>query len=356
MSLAEPTPFRERPPPDTVSEERILFALSDRERSLFFADARPELAAGRVAWSRVDPEALDDSGWAAALRAHRPTVLVTAWSAKPVPDDWIDSDDFSLRYVCHVTGSLKKIMSERLYARGVRATNWGTSINHTVAEHAMLLVLALLRGVPGWRDSIVTGGWTLDHVRRLRTRSLRGARVGLHGFGAIARDIVPLLAPFRPAVVSAWSRGVPPDFIACHGVRPAPSLEALFAEHDILIGCESLTPENRGSVDARILALLADDAVFVNVGRGQIVDETALLAEAASGRLRLGLDVFHREPLPADSPLLAAHGILLSPHIAGPTWDTYRVCGDHALTNLRDYLDGKPLDGEVSADLFARMT
>ncbi len=339
-----------------ASAEHVLFAFSDREQALFFPEARPELAAGRAAWSRLDPESLDAEGWADALRERRPTVLVTAWSAKPVPVDWIDSDDFSLRYVCHITGSLKKIMSDRLYARGVRATNWGASINHTVAEHALLLVLALLRGAAQWPATIAQGGWTVDHVERLRSRTLRGKRVGLHGFGAIAREIAPLLASFRPERVSAYSRGVPPSFIVEHGVQSCPSLERLFAESDVVIGCESLTPENRGSVDARVLGLLADDAVFVNVGRGQIVDETALLAEAASGRLRLGLDVFHREPLPADSPLLAAPGILLSPHIAGPTWDTYRVCGDHALDNLRDYLDGKPLDGEVAADFFARMT
>lgn len=336
--------------------EHVLFAFSDREQSLFLPDIRPEQTVARAAWSRLDPETLDAGGWADALRERRPTVLVTAWSAKPLPADWIDSDHFSLNYICHITGSLKKIMSRRLYERGVRATNWGSCINHTVAEHALLLVLALLRGAPSWSESIACGGWTIDHVQRLRTRSLRGSRVGLHGFGTIAREIASLLAPFRPERISACSRGVPPSFIAEHGVQPCPNLETLFAEHDVVIGCESLTPENHASVDARVLALLADDAVFVNVGRGQIVDENALLAEASSGRLRIGLDVFHREPLPADSPLVSAPGILLSPHIAGPTWDTYRVCGDHALENLRRYLAGESLGGEVSIDAFNRMT
>lgn len=335
--------------------ERVLFAFSARERALFLPDLRMEEFAD-TPYSYLDTDIAGLEGWDRALREIRPTVLVTAWSAKRIPTEWMESEEFSLKYVCHITGALKSVMTLELFERGVRASNWGTVINHTVAEHAILLVLALLRGATGWPASIERGGWTVDHVERLRTRSLRGKRVGLHGFGAIAREIAALLAPFQPAVISAYSHGVPADFMAGHGVQPCRSLDALFSDSEVLIDCESLTAASRGSVDARILGLLPDDAVFVNVGRGPIVDETALLAEADSGRLRIGLDVFHREPLPPDSPLRMAPSVLISPHIAGPTWDTYRLCGDHALENLRSYLAGGPLSGEVTSHGFARMT
>lgn len=338
-----------------VGTERILFAFTPGERELFLPSLRMEEFAGHTC-SYVDTGSAGTGGWERVLREWRPTVVVTAWSAKRLPDEWVASPEFSLKYVCHVTGSLRALLTRAAFLRGLRATNWGSSINHTIAEHALLLTLALLRGTGGWPDAIRRGGWTTDHVRRLRTRALRGRRVGLHGFGAIAREVAAMLVPFKPACIRAYSRGVPPTFIERHGVEPCADLGELYGTSEVLICCESLTPENRGSVDARVLERLADDSVFVNVGRGEIVDEAALLAEAATGRLRIGLDVFHREPLPADYPLCTAPGVLLSPHIAGPTLETYAACGDHALENLRRYLAGEPLSGEVTPEAFERMT
>jgi phosphoglycerate dehydrogenase-like enzyme len=338
-----------------VATERILFAFTPKEQALFLPDLRMEAFADQV-YSYIDTEAAGPEGWARMLREWRPTVIVTAWSAKRLPADWVASPDFSLKYVCHVTGSLKSLLTREPFLRGVRATNWGTCINHTVAEHAMLLVLALLRGAQRWPAALEEGGWTVEQVRRLRTQSLRGKRVGLHGFGAIAREIAAMLAPFRPGSIRAYSYGVPPDFMLEHGVKSCRTLEELFANSEVLIECESLTPESRGSVDAGILGLLPDDAIFVNVGRGQVVAEDALLAEASSGRLRIGLDVYHQEPLSPDSPLRFAPAVMLSPHIAGPTLETFRLCGEHALANLKSYLAGGPLTGEVTLEAFDRMT
>lgn len=338
-----------------VATDRILFAFTPKERALFLPGLRMDEFSDH-ACSYIDTDAAGPEGWARTLREWRPTVVVTAWSAKRLPPEWVASPEFSLKYVCHVTGSLKSLLTREPFLRGMRATNWGASINHTIAEHAMLLTLALLRGSAAWPEAMARGGWTVDQVRRLRTKALRGRTVGLHGFGAIAREIVAMLAPFKPARIRSYSRGVPEAFMQSHGVEPCAALGDLYASSEVLICCESLTPENRGSVDAHILGCLEDDAVFVNVGRGQIVDEDALLAEAAKGRLRIGLDVFHREPLPADYPLRMAPGVMLSPHIAGPTLETYPLCGEHALENLRRYLAGEPLSGEVTLEAFDRMT
>lgn len=334
---------------------RVLFVLSPREREIFLPDRCLEAPDGRL-HAFIDLERASHEEWARLLREFRPTVLVTAWSAKALPADWVESDSFSVRYVCNITGSLSKVMTPRLYERGVRATNWGSLVSPSVAEHALLLVMALLRGLPRWREAIAEGGWTLDTVQRLQTRSLRGRRVAVHGFGGIAREIVALLAPFRPAEIRVYSHGVPASFITEHGARPCANLEELFSGAEVLIECESLSEHTRHSVDARLLSLLPNDAVFVNVGRAEVVDESALLGEAASGRLRVGVDVFHREPVSADYPLLHAPGVLVSPHIAGPTADVYRLCGDQALENLRRYLDGGRLTGEVTLTAFERMT
>src|SRR5690606_32434867 len=143
-------------------------------------------------------------------------------------------------------------------------------------------------------------------------------RVGLHGFGMVARALVPLLAPFRCRIAS-FAPGDPDDDLARLGVERAASPEALYAGHDVIVCLVPLTPATHGLVGDGLLSHLRDGAVFVNVGRGAVIDEAALLRHAP--RLALGLDVYHDEPLPAASPLRRIPHAVLTPHIAGPTED-----------------------------------
>ncbi|MDR0902466.1 MAG: hydroxyacid dehydrogenase, partial [Opitutaceae bacterium] len=139
-------------------------------------------------------------------------------------------------------------------------------------------------------------------------------------------------------------------------VRAAGSLKKLFRGSEVLFECEALTPRSTGSVTGEILAGLADDAIFVNVGRGQVVDETALLKEAVSGRIRVGLDVLANEPMTKNSKWLKIPGVMLSPHIGGLTSDRYAACRDHALINIKNYISGNAVAGKIDLDIYDRMT
>jgi phosphoglycerate dehydrogenase-like enzyme len=92
------------------------------------------------------------------------------------------------------------------------------------------------------------------------------------------------------------------------------------------------------------------------VGRGQVVDEEALVKIASEGRLRLGLDVFHLEPLPPNSPLFKIPHALLSPHLAGPTEDGFPLLAEFAIRNIHRYLDGSDVEGRVTLDAYDRST
>lgn len=105
-----------------------------------------------------------------------------------------------------------------------------------------------------------------------------------------------------------------------------------------------------------VLDALADGAVFVNVGRGAVVDEAALLAAVGSGRLRVGVDVLTQEPLPDDSPWWHTPGAVISPHIAGPTQEDYTRLGRVALDNISRFLVGEPLLNEVTLEDYDRST
>jgi phosphoglycerate dehydrogenase-like enzyme len=341
-------------PPAT---RKVVFALSPETKDSLFPQF-DELSLQGAEHSWLDISGLSPEAWEQRLRETQPEVLVSGWFTPGLPTSVAESADCPLRYVCHVAGSVRHFLPRRLIERGVLVTNWGAAASASVAEHAILLVLGALRGTSQWRhcmENSITG--SQHAAKALNTRSLRGRRVGLHGFGGIAREIASLLQPFGVRI-SAYSAGVPAQFFAEHGVCPAENLEELFSSSDVFIECEALTPETEGIVTEGLLKLLPDQAVFVNVGRGPILDENALGRLAAEGRIRVALDVYCNEPLPLDSLLLTNPDTLLSPHIGGPTRDLLPSCGNTAIENLRHYLSGNlgKMEGVVTPEIYDRST
>jgi phosphoglycerate dehydrogenase-like enzyme len=333
---------------------RIVAALRDEERKLFLAGIAAEFEQLPAEFRWLDESELKADGWAERLRALSPDVLVTAWQVPPLPETWIEAPDCPLQYVCHITGSVRRLVPRSFLVKGGRVTNWGSLAAAPVAEHALLLGLAGLRNLAAWRP-FMNRAPTDRSIEKLGTRSLFGRRVGLHGFGAIARELVSLLTPFR-TTIAAYSAGVPASAMRDLGVEPCASLHELFARSDVLFGCEALTPENEGAVTASVLAALPDGAVFVNVGRGRIANEDAVLREARLGRIRVAIDVVTHEPISPDSPWLEVDGVLVSPHIGGPTLDLYPNFGRHALDNIRRFLNRRPLVGAVTLATYDRST
>lgn len=338
------TPFSANPP-------RVVAALTTRERRLFFGETAPTALAD---WRLLDDDALVADGWAARLEQLRPEILVTGWSTPPLPSAWLERADCPLRAVCHVTGSVRRLVPRAFVARGGIVTNWGNTVSAQVAEHALLLALAALRSAAQWPRFIARPP-SVRRIEELSTGTLFGRRVGLHGFGSVARALIPLLQPFG-VKLATYSAGVPTELMRSAGAAPAESLDALFASSDVVFECEALTPATERAVSAAVLAQLPDDAVFVNVGRGGVVDEPALAAEARSGRLRLALDVVAAEPLTPGSPFFDLPNVLLSPHIAGPTCDRYAHCGAFALENLRRILRGETPPAAISLAAYDRAT
>lgn len=337
-----------------VATERVLFALSDAEREAFFPDGVGAIPGAETHWRPDGP--ISPEAWSAFLADYRPTALVSCWSTPALPPAFAAADS-PLRYVCHLVGSARGLVPRAYLERGGILSNWGPLAGDNVAEHALLLALAALRRQAAWRPLIHAPQpkpWR-SGTMRLRTRTLIGRRVGIHGFGHVARALVRMLRAFD-VKISACSFGVPPQLIREAGVTPCASLAELASTSEVFFGCEALTPHTRGSVDAEVLAALPDGAVFVNVGRGPVVDETALLHAAADGRIQIALDVVSLEPLRADNPLLKIPDAIFSPHIGGPTYDRFSDCGRHALANLRRHLRGELPESRVTLELYDRAT
>lgn len=216
-----------------------------------------------------------------------------------------------------------------------------------VAEHTLALVLACARRVPELVRAQDEHRWAaeLGGVQEIRAdefRSLAGARVVVWGFGSIAARLAPLLTALGASVTGvATTAGVREGY---HVVTPD-ELPGVLPATDLLVSLLPDSPATRGVIDAEVLALLPPHAWFVNVGRGATLDQDALLAAVRGGRLAgAALDVFEREPLPADSPIWDEPRILVSPHAAGG-----RPIGAGALLeeNLAAYLAGRPLRNTV---------
>lgn len=338
----------------TAPEPAILFAVTDRERNLFFSSPEGVLQPASCRW--LEESHLEAGSWEALLEDCAPEILVTGWSTPPLPVEWLCRDSNRLRYVCHLAGSVRAIVPRVFIERGGLVTNWGGRVAFSVAEHALLLALALLRNASAWRPFIESDpAFRPPAMDALGTRSLAGRAVGIHGFGAIARELVKLLRPFKVSI-AAYSEGVPDSTYSEFGVRRVRSLEELFSQSQVLFECEALTEETRGRVDGPMLRRLPDGALFVNVGRGSLVDEAELVREASSRRIRVASDVAIWEPLTAQAPLSSIEGAVLSPHIGGPTLDDCEGCGSHACQNISRYLGGHLPEGALSLAQYDRMT
>jgi phosphoglycerate dehydrogenase-like enzyme len=296
-----------------------------------------------------DPTGRTATDFAAALTAANPEVLLACWKTPPLPAVLPPR----LRYVCYLCGSIRRLVSREQVGRGLLVSNWGGSISRVVAEWALFHVLSCLRRATDWTFAMhQEGGWKNSDSE---TASLFGRRLGLHGFGQIARELVLLLRPFNVTITS-FAPDVTPELAAAHGISRADSLEALFADNDILVELAPLNATTRGIVQEKHLRLIRPGGVFVNVGRGAVVDEAALLRVAQEGKIQVGLDVYGLEPLPADSPFRGLRNVTLTPHIAGPTTDRRRDAGAFALANLTAYAAGRPLQGVITPAVYNTST
>ncbi|MEU0206415.1 NAD(P)-dependent oxidoreductase [Streptomyces canus] len=180
-----------------------------------------------------------------------------------------------------------------------------------VATAALTMLLAVLHNVTAKDRLVRQGRWS--EREQWMGLGLTGRRIGLLGLGNTARDLVGLLRPFDTEVI-AYDPYCPPETARELGVRLADA-DTVMAEADAVIVMCVLTEETYHLVDARRLALMKPSAVLLNVARGPIVDEAALIDALRAGRIHgAGLDVFESEPPGADNPLLSMDNVVLSPH------------------------------------------
>ncbi|MFD9602288.1 2-hydroxyacid dehydrogenase [Streptomyces sp. NPDC056708] len=199
-----------------------------------------------------------------------------------------------------------------LLPAGVRLCNAKGVHEASTAELALALILASLRGFPGFVHGQDKEEWRAGFYPALADKS-----VLIVGYGSIGAAIEDRLAPFECARVARVARSA--RTTARGPVHTLDDLPALLPEADVVVLSTPLNPSTQGLVGAEFLAAMPDGALLVNVARGGVVDTKSLLLELESGRLRAALDVTDPEPLPAGHPLWHAPNVLITPHVGGST-------------------------------------
>ncbi|MFN2537704.1 MAG: NAD(P)-dependent oxidoreductase, partial [Mycobacteriales bacterium] len=224
-------------------------------------------------------------------------------------------------------------------AAAVPVSNCAGANAVSVAEWCLSATFALLRKTVEADAAVRRGEWPQTS---LGGRELRGLKVGVVGMGAVGRTAAELYKAVGCQVVY-WSRREHPE-----APVPYESLAELASTCDVVALVIALGEQTRGLVDAGFLAAMKQGAMLVNGARGEVVDEKALVAALSEGRITAAIDAFSVEPLPDDSELRTAPGLLLSPHMAGLTVEAaIRIVGQ-AKANLVRVLDGEPVHDVVN--------
>ena len=319
-------------------------------------EPRPVIVAALAQKPGADPDAAPGGAHAAAIEAVDARVRLVRVSDRArwldeVPETEVIVGFRPLREGATRAKHLRWVHSlgagvENL-CRDVAGTDILVTNTHThgdvLAEHIMALVLAHTRRLPALLARQAEGRWMRDGAVGA---VIRGKTLGILGLGTIGTELARRAAAFGMRV---W--GVRRSGAAVPGVdrvvAPA-AMDDVLKASDVLAITVPLTPETRGLIGARELALLPRGAFVVNVGRGGTVDEAALAAAILSGHLAgAGLDVFEQEPLPATSPLWHLPGLIITPHVAGSSPGFLERAVPFFCENLRRYLAGEPLLNRV---------
>jgi phosphoglycerate dehydrogenase-like enzyme len=173
------------------------------------------------------------------------------------------------------------------------------------------------------------------------------------GAGYVGRSVIHLFKAFGSSVL-VYDPMLSQEGADVLGVELRP-LDDVFAASDIVTLHAPVLPETHGMIGSTQLALLRNAGLFVNTARSALVDETALRRELETGRFVAALDVFEQEPLPAESPFRALRNVILSPHAAGHTIDTYHRQGQAMVDEVRRLLRGEPLRHEITPEMLRTM-
>jgi phosphoglycerate dehydrogenase-like enzyme len=277
-------------------------------------------------------------------------ILYTTW-LMPSPERAPD-----LRWVQGHFAGIDAFLDHPLLKRVTLTTTSGIHAP-TIGEYVLMMMLAFAHHLPRMIEHQQRAEWPRDRWALFAPVELRGSTVGIVGYGSIGREVARLARAFGLRVLATKRDAARIDDTGWRlsgvGDASAEHVDRLYAPdtlHDMLAECDyvvlslPLTPETRKLIDAKALQHMRPSAVIINISRGGVVDEAALVEALQNGTIGgAALDVFEQEPLPASNPLWGLPNVILSPHVSGFTLQYDNRALALFAENLRRYVDGEPL-------------
>ena len=277
---------------------------------------------------------------------------ITGWGTPTLSEELL-ADRQTVKLIAHTAGTIRNLVPFNVVQRGLRVSHAAPIIADAVAEFVVSEALLGLRPLHEIDRGMKAGADWKD-LRERYLGGLLGARtVGVIGAGYVGRKVIRLFNAFGSRVL-VYDPLLSAETAASLGVTLR-SLDDLLTESDVATLHAPVLPETRGMIGAAQLARLRDGAVFINTARAALVDQPPLLRELQSGRITAALDVFDSEPLPPDSPFRQLPNVIISPHTAGHTTDTYHRQGMAMVDEVRRLLLQQPLEYEITAQMLPTM-
>jgi phosphoglycerate dehydrogenase-like enzyme len=310
----------------------------------------------------IPPRYVDD------LRAGFPDVTFTeAWTIDEVVAGIADIDiAFSpfvtpaalqrarrLKWVHSSAAGVGSLLTPDMIASDIIVTNTRGAHAAAMAEHVIMMLLAMTRQLPLAVKAQGERRWVQREVYDTPTVFImRGRRMGIIGLGAIGSEVAKLASAIGMRVSAVRKHVDAPRPDGVDRVYPPEQLDRLLAESDAVVVCPPLTRETRGLIGARELGLMKRTAFLINVGRGKLIDEAALVEGMRNGVIAgAGLDVVAHEPLDPASALWTLHNVLITPHVSTARHDFWEAVIEVFAKNLIRYRAGEPLVNVVDKRL-----
>lgn len=281
--------------------------------------------------------------------AEEADVIITSWGSPQLTAEVMQKLP-RLRYVAHAAGSVKPIVSDAMFDRGVRVTSSAKVLGMGVAETALGYTIACVKNLFNVSRGIHAGGWTKEAPLKEYDgiREMFEIKIGVVGGGMAGSHYMKLLSMFDVEIL------LYDPFISAEQARDRfcaqkVSLEELLNQAEVISIHAPSIPETYHMFNADTLKLMRRDATLINTARGSIIDEEALYAHMKAGNLKYAcLDVFDPyEPLLPENPLRTLPNCILSPHLAGLTHNGLLRIGAHCADEIERFAAGKPLTTEI---------
>lgn len=315
-----------------------LFDDALRDRLADVADVDPDL----VVTDFGTPEA------SAALAEA--DALLSCWGCPPV-DERVLAGAPNLRAIVHGAGSVKSLVTDACWQRGLQVSSAVAANAVPVAEYTVAMIVLAGKRVDPIQAAYAESGARRDWAARYPNYGNYGRTVGLIGASRVGRRVLELLRSYDMTVLlhDPTIDAAEADRLGARLVE----LDELIRGSDVVSVHAPDIPETYHLLDAERLAALKDGATLINTARGRLIDTEALIAEARTGRIWAVLDVTDPEPLPADSPLFQMPNVVVTPHIAGSLGNEVRRMGALAISELERFARGEPFAHPVTAERLA---